>query len=71
MIDVVDTKTLLAYWSLSVILESVKVGRLTTYNEVHPAKGTKYPSSDWLLDNGVMVRRFIALSSLMGTDLSH
>ena len=63
-----DTKALLVYWALSVIMESVKVGRLITYNELHPAKGTDYPSSDWLLDNGFMVSLFSHFRALASFD---
>ena len=51
-----EMKALAIYWSLSTVAETVKVARLVTYNQVHPAKGTMYPSSDWLLDNACMVR---------------
>ena len=47
---------LVFYWFISTILGGIKVARLTTLNNLHPAKGTPYPSSDYLLDNAVMVR---------------
>ncbi|KAH8108747.1 hypothetical protein DFH11DRAFT_1631031 [Phellopilus nigrolimitatus] len=47
--------SLTAYWALSTILEAVKVARLVIYEQLNPAKGTAYPSSDWLLDNGCML----------------
>ena len=40
------------------IVEAIKVARLTTYNHLHPQKGTAYPSSDWLLDNACIVSSF-------------
>lgn len=52
-------KALLSYWALSTVLEVIKVVRLATYNQLHPAKGTAYPSSDWLLDNAVMVNIYM------------
>ncbi|KAI5122237.1 hypothetical protein M0805_007103 [Coniferiporia weirii] len=47
--------SLVLYWAFSTVLEAAKVARLSSYNELHPAKGTAYPSSDWLLDNGCML----------------
>jgi len=58
---------LLSYWALSTVLEAIKVVRLATYNQLHPAKGTAYPSSDWLLDNAVMLALlaiFLVLESI-------
>ncbi|KLO13317.1 hypothetical protein SCHPADRAFT_940449 [Schizopora paradoxa] len=46
---------LLFYWFVLAILEGIKVARLITYNQLNPAKGTAYPSSDWLLDNTVIL----------------
>jgi len=46
---------LLFYWFVDAIFEGIKVARLVTYNQLNPAKGTAYPSSDWLLDNAVIL----------------
>jgi len=45
---------LMVYWLLMTIFETVKVVRLVQLNNVHPVKGL-YPTSDWLLDNAVML----------------
>jgi len=50
---------LLVYWVFISIFEAVKVARLDKYNDLHAAKGTDYPSSDWLLDNAVMLGLYI------------
>ncbi|KAL5522569.1 hypothetical protein ACEPAG_8586 [Sanghuangporus baumii] len=61
--------SLVVYWAVSTILESVKVARLASYNSVHPAKGTAYPSSDWLLDNGCMLGLLVIFIFIEGTYL--
>jgi hypothetical protein len=48
-------KTLFVFWTLSVIVESIKVSRLQLLNALDPSKTSKYPSSDKLLDNAVIV----------------
>ena len=42
------------------------MARLIMYESAFSAKGTKYPSSDWVLDNACMVSSYIlyALSRL-------
>ncbi|KAF9524407.1 hypothetical protein CPB83DRAFT_861315 [Crepidotus variabilis] len=45
----------LAYFLLLSIFMSVKVARLAKLNQLNPAKGSKYPSSDQLLDNSVIL----------------
>ncbi|KAL5499166.1 hypothetical protein ACEPAH_1684 [Sanghuangporus vaninii] len=61
--------SLVIYWATSTVLESVKVARLASYNSVHPAKGTAYPSSDWLLDNGCMLGLLVIFIFIEGTYL--
>ncbi|THG98982.1 hypothetical protein EW145_g7341 [Phellinidium pouzarii] len=58
--------SLVMYWALSTVLESVKVARLSNYNEFYPAKGTAYPSSDWLLDNGCMLGLLVVFLFIEG-----
>jgi len=53
------SSTLLFYWFVLAIFEGIKVARLVTYNQLNPAKGTAYPSSDWLLDNAVMLGLYV------------
>jgi len=46
---------LLPYWLLWTIFEALDVARLHKLDQLHPAKGSMYPSSDRLLDNIVML----------------
>lgn len=57
--SLVVSASLVFYWALSLIFESIKVTRLVTYESVHAAKGTAYPSSDWVLDNACMLGLFV------------
>ncbi|KAJ6531786.1 hypothetical protein B0H19DRAFT_1325925, partial [Mycena capillaripes] len=52
------TLTILAiYWFFMTIFEAIKTARLHTLEELNPTttKTSQYPSSDWFLDNAVMV----------------
>jgi len=46
---------LLPYWLLWTIFEALDVARLHKLDQLHPAKGSMYPSSDRLLDNIIML----------------
>ena len=50
------------------IVTIIKVARLTSLGHVHPAKGTLYPTSDWLLDNGTMLALYIVF---LGVESAH
>ncbi|KAJ6494820.1 hypothetical protein C8R47DRAFT_384885 [Mycena vitilis] len=45
------------YWFFMTIFEAIKTARLHTLEELNPTttKTSQYPSSDWLLDNAVML----------------
>ncbi|KAJ7903567.1 hypothetical protein B0H14DRAFT_2220672, partial [Mycena olivaceomarginata] len=45
------------YWFFMTIFEAIKSARLHTLEELNPTttKTSQYPSSDWFLDNAVMV----------------
>ena len=45
-----------AYWLLNIVFESIKISRLQKLEQLDPGKTSKYPSSDQLLDNAVIVR---------------
>ena len=45
-----------AYWLLNIVVQSINVVRVNLLNKLNPAKSTKYPSYDLLLDNAVIVR---------------
>jgi len=63
---------LLAYWLTSTIFELIKVIRLGSLDSLHLpafAKGTMYPSSDWLLDNAVMLGLYIVFAIYEGISL--
>ncbi|KAL0959793.1 hypothetical protein HGRIS_011479 [Hohenbuehelia grisea] len=49
----------LLYWITLVVMEAIKSARLQLLEGLNPAKDTKYPSSDWLLDNLVMLGLFV------------
>ncbi|EJC97765.1 uncharacterized protein FOMMEDRAFT_24218 [Fomitiporia mediterranea MF3/22] len=61
--------SLVLYWASSTVFESIKVTRLVSYNTAHPAKGTDYPSSDWLLDNGCMLGLMVIFFFIEGAYL--
>nr|GAT60758.1 predicted protein [Mycena chlorophos] len=46
-----------AYWLFELVVEAVKTARLNKLQQVDPttSKDSKYPSSDWFLDNAVML----------------
>ncbi|KAJ7773267.1 hypothetical protein B0H16DRAFT_1714162 [Mycena metata] len=48
---------LAVYWFFLTIFEAIKVARLHTLEELNPTttKTSQYPSSDWFLDNAVML----------------
>jgi len=54
----------LLYWLLYSGVEALKVVRLRRLNELHPAKGSKYPSSDQFLDNLVMLCLYATFAGL-------
>jgi len=54
----------LLYWLLYSGVEALKVVRLNRLNELHPAKDSKYPSSDRFLDNLVMLALYFAFAGL-------
>jgi len=63
---------ILGYWVLLTIFEAVKVVRLQSLDSRHLpsfAKGTMYPSSDWLLDNAVMLGLYAVFSVYEGFNL--
>jgi len=51
------TQILAIYWFFLTIFEAVKTTRLHRLEELNPTttKTSQYPSSDWFLDNAVMV----------------
>jgi hypothetical protein len=53
------------YWLLLVIFEAIKVSRLHRLEDLHPAKGSKYPSSDQFLDNAVLVGSLLLFVNLV------
>ncbi|KAF8206477.1 hypothetical protein K438DRAFT_477410 [Mycena galopus ATCC 62051] len=48
---------LAVYWFFMTIFETIKVARLHTLEQLNPTtiKTSQYPSSDWFLDNAVML----------------
>ena len=48
-------KILLSYWTLSIVFTSLDLARLSKLDELNPAKGSQYPSSDKVVDNAVLV----------------
>ncbi|TDL25174.1 hypothetical protein BD410DRAFT_837411 [Rickenella mellea] len=54
----------LAYWFVSAVFGAVKVARLAKLDHEHPAKGTNYPSSDWVLDNAVILGLYVVFIPL-------
>ncbi|KAJ7066954.1 hypothetical protein C8F01DRAFT_652829 [Mycena amicta] len=52
---------LIIYWLLEFIFEAVKSARLHTLEELNPttSDNSKYPSSDWFLDNAVMLALYL------------
>jgi hypothetical protein len=44
-----------AYWLLNIVFQSIKVARLKKVDQLD-AGGSKYPTSDQLLDNAIIVR---------------
>jgi hypothetical protein len=58
--------TLFVFWTLSVVAESVKVSRLRLLNVLHPSKTSKYPSSDKLLDNAVILALYAVFLCVEG-----
>jgi len=48
-----------AYWLLALAFEALKVARLNLLNNEHPSKNKNYPTSDWLLDNAVILGLYV------------
>jgi len=54
----------LLYWLLYSAGEVLKIVRLNRLDELHPAKESKYPSSDQFTDNVVMLCLYVVFAGL-------
>jgi len=57
-----------AYWLLNIVFQSIKVARLEKLAQLDPSK-TKYPSSDQLLDNAVILGLYVVFFFIEGSGL--
>ncbi|KIM86808.1 hypothetical protein PILCRDRAFT_317054 [Piloderma croceum F 1598] len=54
------------YWILNIVFQSIKVVRIQQLNQLDPGKKSRYPSSDQLLNNAVILGCYVAFLFIEG-----